>query len=163
MKNILRLVFVLFCILWTANSFCSTNIDKIVIDFNDGWLRYKGKQYPVVLPRSQFRLPVTGVITRVDRQPIWYPTPNTRASTPGLPKVVPYGHKLNAMGEGRIVIDFDQYWMKNTSLKYVRIHGNADYHDLHKRKSRGCIRLLDQHIITLMKQIGENKPLILFR
>lgn len=162
MKNILFVILVLFSIIITNNAKSSSNVDTILVDFHGGWLYYRDNRFPVVLPKNQFPLPVTGIVTRLDRYPTWYPTPNTRASMPGLPKVVPYGHRLNAMGEGRIVMDFNESWMRNTALQFVRIHGNANPHELHQRKSRGCIRMLDSDIILLMEMIKNQKPLIFF-
>ena len=138
-------------------------VPQIRVDCIDGWLRFDNLLVPVVLPREQFRLPVTGTVTRTDTEPTWWPTPNTRAAYQRqhgreLPRAVPYGDPRNAMGDGRIVVAYDQPWMQRFPMNTIRIHGRARASDLHQNLSRGCFRLLDQDIRTLITLI-DNRPI----
>ena len=140
----------------------SSGLPTLEVDCANGWVYYGNLTFPAVRPLEQFRLPVTGRVTRVDYQPTWWPTENTRAADPTLPRAVPYDNPRNARGKGRIVMDFNESWMRNTALRFVRIHGNAREQDLHRRRSRGCLRLFDRDILTLMDSIGNSQPPIHF-
>lgn len=164
------------CFLGSAGAKASSAISDITsnvlyVDSTNGWVEYHTEhhevlRFPAVLPAHQFDLPVTGSVVRTDYQPTWRPTDGTqdaylRNYGIKLPDAIPYGNPQNAMGEGRIVMSFDQWWMNQNDNQYIRIHGNANEEDLHQRLSRGCFRLLDEDIITLMNAIGDRQPALI--
>ncbi|MCX6800447.1 MAG: L,D-transpeptidase [Candidatus Falkowbacteria bacterium] len=124
--------------------------------------------YPVVLPLiknyADFNLPATGSIRNVIIGAWWYPTTDTKATYwkkkhIRLPDRVPPGDKLNAMGEGKIEMQF------NTGSNIpatVRIHGNAKEKDLHKRRSAGCIRMRNQNFLELASLIKSRNTQVYF-
>ncbi len=135
------------------------------VDFDFRELRYFGdtrKIYPVVLPNPtelknmQLEVgPVDGTLTQVDHKPTWWPTPNTRADRPNLPRAVPYGHRLHPLGIYRLRIAWENprdanFW------QYVRIHGGAKQGDLYERLSLGCIRMRDPDITELVALIRQH-------
>jgi len=139
------------------------------VDFTTGVLKYfdsVGKircEFYVVLPRNTYSLPVTGRVKQIILQPEWRPIRATRDDYfrlhgEVLPERIPYGDPRNAMGEGKIIIAFDQVHIPPS----VRIHGNGRREDLRKRRSRGCIRLTNEAFLQLASWIRNTQPRIHF-
>ena len=105
-----------------------------------------------------------GVITSIQRSPIWAPTPETvklfKKRGINLEKfrnakgkiIIPAGHKLNYMGPVKMNIDFLE---KQASAKLerdvYRIHGTLqkDEKKLGTRCSGGCIRTQNKELLRL--------------
>ncbi len=123
----------------------------------------KIKAYPVALPKHKVRLPVEGVVADVIVGAEWRPTEKTRAAyfrRTGkiLPKVVPPGHPKNAMGAGKITIDF----VTPRADPTIRIHGTNDPASIGNRVTRGCIRLNNADWLELAGLVKDKKTRVVF-
>jgi hypothetical protein len=95
---------------------------------------------------------VRGIVARIETEPDWYPTKNVRLAYPDLPKgLIPYGHPDNAMGEVKIVINWDI-----AGWRYRHIHGTVGYTqgDFWNVETFGCTRLQNKAILNLAKLLG---------
>ncbi len=115
-------------------------------------------EFPVALPQVKQKLPFTGTIESAERKPSWAPTELTREAYKKkfgqeLPKILSSGDPRNAMGAGKIRIRFDDPRIIST----IRIHGTNDEKSIGQRISRGCIRLRNHDILSLINLIGEKK------
>lgn len=120
----------------------------------------------VALPRNNdnFSFPVYGEVRLVTHHPIWYPTQESKNTykklhNEDLPSFISYGDKRNAMGNGKIIIDFIIGKTKNFS----RIHGTNDEKSIGKRVSSGCIRLCNRDITVIINTINNKKTLVIYR
>ncbi len=133
---------------------------RIVIDFSDISLcLFDGDKpvasYPVALPRVTPKLPATGRVVRVIKDPVWYPTESTRRyyfrkKGVELPQRIEPGSKLNAMGQAKLIIVFESGDINHA----VRVHGTNDPTSIGKRVSRGCIRMRNEDILALSSLIS---------
>ena len=112
--------------------------------------------YAVVTPSAD-KLPmdvVRGVVTKIDTNPVWCPTPNIRKVNTHLPAgCLPPGHKDNAMG----AVKFEIVWnVKGWELH--RVHGTEGYPlgDFWNKETFGCMRLLNEAILNLVQLLGPN-------
>lgn len=110
--------------------------------------------YAVVTPSAD-KLPmdvVRGVVTKIDTNPVWCPTPNIRKVNTHLPAgCLPPGHKDNAMG----AVKFEIVWnVKGWELH--RVHGTEGYPlgDFWNKETFGCMRLLNEAILHLVQLLG---------
>jgi lipoprotein-anchoring transpeptidase ErfK/SrfK len=112
------------------------------------------KRYPIAGPASSnpYPLPLVGTLTKIEFDPFWYPTAETRAAIRKrgiiLPAVIRPGDSRNAMGAAKFIIDFG-----NQTRHPVRIHGTNEPASIGRRVSRGCIRMHDRHILELAETI----------
>ena len=122
------------------------------------------KEYDVATPREGITDYPRGEgrVTSIELNPWWYPTEKTRESylkknKISLPKSVPPGDKLNAMGAGKLCLSHQTPQGDN-----YRIHGTNDESSIGKRASRGCIRMRNADIKELIDLIkgGEIKVTI---
>jgi lipoprotein-anchoring transpeptidase ErfK/SrfK len=119
-------------------------------------------QFPVAIPRHLPTQPIEGVVQSVIRDPWWYPTDKTRAAYfkkhgAELPEKIPPGDPQNAMGVGKIVINFNTSEANQT----IRIHGTNDPDSIGKRITRGCIRLRNEDWLALAALISGKKTHVL--
>lgn len=132
----------------------------------------KIKNFLVALPKITPKLPIRGYLIKIEKNPYWYPTTETRkcyltANKVELPVIVKPGDPRNAMGAVKIII-----FLKTAGVdQNVRIHGTNDRESIGKRASRGCIRMLNEDILIMVKIIekeilnnglSENQVEILF-
>ena len=123
----------------------------------------KLKEFPVALPRVTPQLPIRGKVLRIEKDPFWFPTLETRRfyskkRKVDLPLVVKPGDPKNAMGRAKIIIKFET---PDTDPR-IRIHGTNDRDSIGQRVSRGCIRMYNEDILELIS-ITENKTtMVLF-
>ena len=125
-------------------------------------------RFPVVIPRRIPNKPIEGVVRGVIRDPWWYPTEPTRVAYlkkhgVELRKEIPPGDPQNAMGVGKILIDF----VTVGANQAVRIHGtnHPELFDLpaeERALSRGCIRLLDKDWLALAALISGRRTRVRF-
>jgi len=132
--------------------------DGIVINVAEYRLYYYPKDsgrvitFPVGVGRSEFRTPVikTKTVTRIEN-PSWTPTPAARREHAemgdDLPHVVPPGPE-NPLGELAIQLKEPGYF----------IHGTNKPFGVGQKVSHGCIRLHNQHILTLAEIVPNGTP-----
>lgn len=120
--------------------------------------------FPISLPTFNFKVrQVEGEVKRIERNPYWYPTVGTRAAyfkkyNEELPVVIEPDDPRNAMGLAKIIIEF-----KTPDIHpLVRIHGTNDDDSISQRISRGCIRMFNEDILTLIKIIDGKQTRVLF-
>lgn len=123
----------------------------------------EAERFPVAVPAytGYLPLPLTGEVKRIQINPWWYPTPGTRAAylkknEEELPAVIEPGNPKNALGEAKIEIDFENFNLP------IRIHGTNDPDSIGKRITRGCIRMRNEDILSLIKIIRGGKTRIIF-
>ncbi len=108
--------------------------------------------FPVGVGRSEFRTPViqTKTITRIEN-PSWTPTPAARREHAEmgdvLPHVVPPGPD-NPLGDLAIQLQEPGYF----------IHGTNKPFGVGQKVSHGCIRLHNEHILTLAEMVPNGTP-----
>ena len=112
--------------------------------------------YAVVTPSAD-KLPknvVRGIVTRIDKNPTWCPTPKIRKVNKHLPAgCLPPGHKDNAMGAIKFEIKWD-----TPNWELVRLHGTEGYPlgDFWNEETFGCTRLINEAILNLVEILGPN-------
>ncbi|MBU2109922.1 L,D-transpeptidase [Patescibacteria group bacterium] len=115
--------------------------------------------FPVALPKiTPKNLPIKGKVVRIEKNPYWFPTLLTRKAylrkkKIELPKMIGPGDSRNAMGMAKIIVLFETPEVNQA----IRIHGTNDKDSIGKRISRGCYRLYNEDILTLIDSI-KNKP-----
>ena len=115
---------------------------------------------PKFIPKH---LPIQGKITVIEKNPHWYPTKKGRElyllrNKKELPIVVKPEDPRNAMGAAKIIIQF-----QNSDVNpLTRIHGTNDKESIGRKVSSGCIRMLNEDILTLIKIIEGNPTRVLF-
>lgn len=119
--------------------------------------------FPVALPKNKVTLPITGTVIKAERNPSWGPTKKGRdlyfkKFGKVLPEIVGPGDPLNAMGVGKLYIDFDDPRVN----KLIRIHGTNDEKSIGNRVSSGCIRLKNKDILALIHIIEGSKVRVVF-
>ena len=108
--------------------------------------------FPVGVGRSEFRTPViqTKTVTRIEN-PSWTPTPAAREEHAEmgdiLPHVVPPGPE-NPLGDLAIQLQEPGYF----------IHGTNKPFGVGQKVSHGCIRLHNEHILTLAEMVPNGTP-----
>jgi lipoprotein-anchoring transpeptidase ErfK/SrfK len=112
------------------------------------------KNFPVALPKVRPRLPIEGRVEKTEREPWWAPTAGTREAYFNkfgveLPKIISPNDQRNAMGKGKVKIIFNDKKVDKT----IRIHGTNDEKSIGMRVSRGCIRLRNEDILSLISAI----------
>jgi lipoprotein-anchoring transpeptidase ErfK/SrfK len=117
---------------------------EIVVSFGDRRLyhvRERGKaiSYPIAVPRSQSRWQGVERISMKRISPPWTPTPDMLRENPRLPPYVPGGHTMNPLGVRGLYLGQTAY----------RIHGTDAPWTIGQDVSKGCIRMLNEHVIEL--------------
>lgn len=117
---------------------------EIVVSFGDRRLyhvRERGKaiSYPIAVPRSQSRWSGVERISLKRVNPPWVPTPEMRRENPRLPSYVPGGHPMNPLGVRGLYLGQTAY----------RIHGTDAPWTIGQDVSKGCIRMLNEHVVEL--------------
>jgi L,D-transpeptidase YcfS len=118
----------------------------------------------VALPRVSPKLPVEGEVKEIIRKPSWGPSESTRREylrkyKKELAKFIKYGDPDNAMGEVKIIIIFKTKGVN----PIIRIHGTNKEEFIGQRVSRGCIRMRNKDILSLLDIVdGKNKIKVLF-
>ena len=108
-------------------------------------------------------LPIEGMVARIEENPYWYPTQRGRElhltqKGEELPVAVKPGDPRNAMGAAKIIIEFE-----NPDVNpLIRIHGTNEKDSIGKRVSSGCIRMLNDDILTLIEIINGKQTKFLF-
>lgn len=100
--------------------------------------------YPIATPRDQDLWDGTQIVTAKRANPSWTPTPQMLRENPKLPKFVPGGHKFNPMGARALYLGHT----------YFRIHGTDAPWLIGQNVSKGCIRMLDSHVIELFDAVS---------
>ncbi len=121
--------------------------------------------FPVALPRiTPKKFPVEGEVNEIIRKPSWGPSEGTRREylrkyRKELAEFIKYGDPDNAMGEAKIIIVF-----KTKDVNpIIRIHGTNKEEFIGRRVSRGCIRMRNKDILSLLDIVnGKNKIKVLF-
>ena len=110
MKHLIgTLVLFLSVSVLAGNVLAQDNFKTIRIDFKKMILSFENdydgafSKFPVALPRKNPPLPAKGFVKKVEVGAMWYPTQKTReyylkTKKTELPKAIPPGHPLNAMG-----------------------------------------------------------------
>ncbi|MGC8776144.1 MAG: L,D-transpeptidase [Minisyncoccia bacterium] len=152
----------LFCFnLNTAEKIIRVDFSKMILRVeNNGKIE---AEFKVALPRKNPNLPVKGKVQKIILNPTWYPTEPTReyylkTKKTELPKIIPPGHPLNALGIGAIDIDFES---KNIN-PLVKIHGTNDPASIGQKITRGCIRLKNEDFLKLKNLISGYKVFVIF-
>lgn len=123
------------------------------------------KVFSVGLPRYKFKnMPQKGRIVRIEKNPSWVPTENTKKYYKeeykiDLPDFIGPGEPANPMGAAKIIIDFNDKRMPKT----VTIHGTEDLESIGRRQSLGCIRMTNKDILDLVKFISGKKTAVIFK
>lgn len=117
---------------------------EIVVSFSDRRLYHVQKpgvalSYPIAVPRSQSRWSGVETISMKRINPSWTPTPAMRRENPRLPSWVPGGHPMNPLGVRGLYLGQTTY----------RIHGTDAPWTIGSDVSKGCIRMLNEHVIEL--------------
>ena len=99
--------------------------------------------YPIATPRDQDLWHGTQIVSAKRVNPSWTPTPTMRRENPRLPSFVPGGHKFNPMGARALYLGHT----------YYRIHGTDAPWLIGQNVSKGCIRMLDPHVIELFDAV----------
>lgn len=113
------------------------------------------KQYQVAVPRKTPSRSTEGVITKIERNPWWRPTPATRRYYlakygEALPAEIPPGDPLNAMGEWKFHLKFTT---KGANAA-IRLHGTNRPEQIGMQISRGCIRLHNESAAELAQDLA---------
>jgi len=121
------------------------------------------QRFPIAVPVrvAYLPLPLTGEVKKIQINPWWYPTAGTRTAYfkkngEVLPAVIEPGNPKNAMGKAKIEFQFE-----NLNLP-IRIHGTNDPSSIGKRITRGCIRMQNEDILSLIKIIKDKKTQVIF-
>ncbi len=120
------------------------NPGEIIVSFGDRRLYYvtvpgQAVSYPIAIPRPEDRWQGVEKVTDKKVNPPWRPTPDMIAERPELPEYVPGGHPMNPMGVRAIYLGKTLY----------RIHGTDNPASIGTAASKGCIRMLNEHVIDL--------------
>ena len=120
---------------------------EIVVSFGDRRLyhvRERGRavSYPIAVPRSQSRWSGVERVSMKRVNPSWVPTQEMRRENPLLPSYVPGGHPKNPLGVRGLYLGQTSY----------RIHGTDAPWTIGQDVSKGCIRMLNEHVIELYDQ-----------
>lgn len=105
--------------------------------------RGRAISYPIATPRDQDLWDGTQVVTAKRVNPSWRPTPTMHRENPRLPTFVPGCHRFNAMGARAL----------HLGHTYYRIHGTDAPWLIGQNVSKGCIRMLDPHVIELFDAV----------
>lgn len=132
----------------------------------DGEQRTEIKRFPVATPLSSkaLPLPLIGTVTKIEINPVWYPTPATRSAYfkkygKELPAVIRAGDPRNAMGKAQLVIAYTNKGFDSP----IRIHGNNDRASIGKKATRGCIRMFNEDILALIEIIKNHRTQVIMR
>ena len=169
-KVLMILILIGLIVLGVTKAASARNNYQILVDFSDFKLTlFNGRgeklaAFPVALPEFIPNLPIEGRVKKIVRNPYWYPTSKTRRDyflekRIELPSVVKPGTPANPMGVAKIIIVFETVHIHPT----IRIHGTPDLKSIGRRASRGCIRLNNQDILTLIDFIKGKPILVLFK
>ena len=117
---------------------------EIVVSFSDRRLYHVQSpglaiSYPIAVPRSQSRWSGVETVSLKRVNPPWMPTSEMLKENPLLPRYVPGGHKMNPMGVRALYLGSTSY----------RIHGTDAPWTIGSDVSKGCIRMLNEHVIEL--------------
>lgn len=105
--------------------------------------RGRAVSYPIATPRDRDLWEGTQIVTAKRVNPSWVPTPNMLRENPRLPKYVPGGHRFNPMGARAL----------HLGHTYYRIHGTDAPWLIGQNVSKGCIRMLNPHVIELFDAV----------
>jgi lipoprotein-anchoring transpeptidase ErfK/SrfK len=164
----------LFCILFFSNISLAQQIQEeflidiklsefklTLIDKNSQSSEFKIAT-PAVTPKS---LPIEAIVLAVERDPYWHPTERTREAylrqrNIELPILLRPGDPRNAMGKGLIRLKYSRSGLIDGN---VVIHGTNDEESIGKKISRGCIRLYNKDIITIIQTIQNKSTRVIFQ
>jgi lipoprotein-anchoring transpeptidase ErfK/SrfK len=173
-EHSMHFIFVL-TIFISSSAIAQENV--IIVSFSQAVLSfYSGDaliaEFPVVVPlraEEPRRLPVYGVVRKVERNPSWYPTQRTKAyflekRKIVLPKVVFPDNPLNPLGTVKVIVDWH-----DPNKPTARIHGTNEPILLSlpsekRHRSGGCIRLLnkDAEKLAMLIQSGAGMTQVLY-
>ena len=107
--------------------------------------------------KTEKKYPVgKGVVTKIEFNPAWYPTPRTRGEFAKknifLAEKIPAGHKFNYMGSFKIHLSHSV----PGKGEVFRIHGTRkeDESKIGTRASGGCIRMFNAEGESLARKIS---------
>lgn len=122
------------------------------------------KKYPIAVPINDYIYPLISIgdVIKIEFNPFWYPTEGTREAYfkkygVELPAIIKPDDPRNAMGKVKIFVRLNSVNMP------IRIHGTNDQSSIGKKITRGCIRLLNEDVIELAKNIQNTKTKIVFK
>ena len=149
----------------------------LVVSFSKASLSFYSEgvlvaEFPVVVPlraEEPPKLPVRGLIRKVEKNPHWYPTKRTQEyylekRKIVLPKVVKSDSPLNSLGTIKVIIQW-----RDPIKPTARIHGTNEPELLalppeKRHRSGGCIRLLngDAEKLATLIQSGPGSVQVLY-
>lgn len=120
------------------------------------------KEYVVSTVKPSIKKYATGLgtITKIEMNPVWYPTQRTRSEFLRrkivLPTAVPSGHPLNYMGAAKISLSYSVYGGG------YRIHGvrKDDEKLLGSRVSGGCVRMKNEDVLELARLVSDGNGVV---
>jgi L,D-transpeptidase YnhG len=127
----------------TINEIDGTDLITFVREYSVGTVARGVETFPIG----------KGRVTKIDFNPIWYPTEYTREiyrkKGIELPKAIPAGSSLNYMGAFKIHLSH-----KTSHGAVYRIHGNNNQNRVGKRVTGGCICMDNKEGLELAKLIS---------
>ncbi|NJO67757.1 MAG: L,D-transpeptidase family protein [Rhodospirillales bacterium] len=106
------------------------------------------KSYPLGVFRDGFSTPIgSTTVVRKKVNPSWYPTESARRDDPTLPAVVTPGPD-NPLGSRAMYLGWPMYL----------IHGTNRPYGVGRSVSRGCIRMLPEHVEELFEKVPVGTP-----
>jgi lipoprotein-anchoring transpeptidase ErfK/SrfK len=142
------LAFVLSFVLFSSVSYAA----EIVISLRDKTLTYYTDhgyvyEYPIAVPKAGAQWTGTEIVTNKRKWPTWTPTENIRKIKPHLPQSVPPGPD-NPLGARALYLGDTLY----------RIHGTNDPKSIGSPASRGCFRMINEHVVELYEMVEIGTP-----
>jgi lipoprotein-anchoring transpeptidase ErfK/SrfK len=127
----------------------SLAVGEIIVSLADRRLYHvhapgRAISYPIATPRDRDLWEGTQIVTAKRASPSWVPTPTMLRENPRLPRFVPGGHPFNPMGARAL----------HLGHTYYRIHGTDAPWLIGQNVSKGCIRMLDPHVIELFDAVS---------
>lgn len=142
------LIFALSLFLFSS----AAHAGEIVISLKDKTLSFYSDdgyiyEYPVAVPKRGAQWTGTEIVVSKRKWPTWIPTENTKKAKPYLPDRVPPGPD-NPLGARALYLGDTLY----------RIHGTNDPNSIGRPASRGCFRMLNEHVIELYEMVDIGTP-----
>ena len=141
----------IFAVLMTTSNFAFAS-DIIEISLKERTLTFRDQVYRVAVPKNDIQEVYNSVIVAKKENPTWYPTNDSRAENPSLPKVVKPGPN-NPLGTRAL------YFRNST----YRIHGTNEPNSIGKAASSGCFRMRNSDVEKLFTTVPVGTRVIVRR